>query len=79
MSQGHELMWMDPADEKEEAGDEDAGASGVREGAGEKARQLEAELQAVRKELSDVRRDLAAKVVLPSAELSPFSIQSRQG
>ncbi len=53
--QDHQLMWMD-----EEATEQAHAAQD--ECDGDKLAQLEAELQRTRQELSDVRKDLAAKV-----------------
>ncbi len=59
--QDDSLLWMDE-DEEAEGGVEAANAEAKEGQGGQAVAQLEAELQRTRQELSDVRKDLAAKV-----------------
>ena len=56
------MMWMDEGEEAEEATGE---TTATKENDSERVSKLEAELARTRTELSDVRRELAAKVIVP--------------
>mmetsp|Transcript_4419 Transcript_4419/g.11033 ORF Transcript_4419/g.11033 Transcript_4419/m.11033 type:complete len:417 (-) Transcript_4419:83-1333(-) len=60
---GHELMWMDPAEEGDAGASAEDGELLDTETEGERTAKLAVELAGVRKELADVRRELAAKTI----------------